>query len=76
MEISWKFNQNLQRSPLPLLLAVAFLCAPSLSRPMVVDNPFLTIAIDRFVNADDADADVGTDFVLVLMQILVLIHRY
>ena len=51
----------LRRSPLPFFLALAFLCSPSTSRPMVVDNPFLTIAIDRFV--------VG--FILILSAVVV-----
>ena len=37
------------RSPLPLLLAFALICPLALSQPMLVDNPFLTIAIDRFI---------------------------
>ena len=49
------------RSPLPFFLALALLCSPSTSRPMVVDNPFLTIAIDRFV--------VG--FILILSAVVV-----
>ena len=51
----------LRRSPLPFFLALALLCSPSTSRPMVVDNPFLTIAIDRFV--------VG--FILILSAVVV-----
>ena len=52
---------NLSRSPLPFFLALALLCSPSTARPMVVDNPFLTIAIDRFV--------VG--FILILSAVVV-----
>ena len=42
---------------------------------MVVDNPFLTIAIDRFVIAV-AGADLNVDAVLILVQMRVLVLSY
>ena len=55
-------ENSLLRSPLSLLLAFAALFSTSLSRPMLVDNPFLTIAIDRLLNTDaDAYADADDE---------------
>merc|ERR1712083_861666 len=46
-------------SPLPLLLAFALICPLSLCQPMLVDNPFLTIAIDRTDLGSAYDMAVG-----------------